>query len=66
MAVANILEAPTRIKNKRRTHLFTGIRFPLIGFLLTIFFIKRGYTYEALIFFNFRNEYSFSYNIFFK
>lgn len=50
MAVANILEAPTRMKNKRRTYLFTGVGFPLIGFLLTIFFIKRGYTYEALIY----------------
>lgn len=45
-----IISAPTRMKNQRKIFFATGIIFPVIGFLLTYYFIKKGYTYEALIY----------------
>lgn len=50
IAIAAILGAPTRMRNQKKIFLFTGVGFSGIGFLLTIFFIKIGYTYEALIY----------------
>lgn len=46
----SIIIAPTRMRNQRKVFFITGISFPLIGFLITYFCIKIGYTYEALIY----------------
>lgn len=46
----SIIIAPTRMRNQRKIFFITGISFPLIGFLITYFCIKIGYTYEALIY----------------
>ena len=46
----SIVIAPSRMRNKRKIFFFTGISFPIIGFFVTYFCIKLGYTYEALIF----------------
>ena len=45
-----IFKFPTRARNQRKTFFITGISFPMIGFLITYFCIKIGYTYEALIY----------------
>ncbi len=45
-----IISIPTRMRNERKIFFFTGITFPLIGFIITYYFIKIGYTYEALIY----------------
>lgn len=49
-AFSSILASPTRMRNQRRIFLYTGVSFPLIGFLATYGFIKIGYTYEAIIY----------------
>lgn len=46
----SIIIAPTRMRNQRKIFFITGVGFPLIGFLITYFYIKIGYTYEALIY----------------
>lgn len=46
----SIIVAPTRMRNQRKIFFITGISFPLIGFFITYFCIKIGYTYEALIY----------------
>lgn len=46
----SIIIAPTRMRNQRKIFFITGVTFPLIGFLITYFWLKRGYTYEALIY----------------
>ena len=46
----SIIIAPTRMRNQRKIFFITGVGFPLIGFLITYFCIKIGYTYEALIY----------------
>lgn len=46
----SIIIAPTRMRNQRKIFFVTGVSFPLIGFLITYFCIKIGYTYEALIY----------------
>lgn len=45
-----LVGAPTRMENKKMVYLVTGLSLPLIGFLVTYIYLKRGYTYEALIF----------------
>lgn len=49
-AISSIASLPNRIRNERKVFFFTGVSFPLIGFLLTIFFIKKNFTYEALLY----------------
>lgn len=49
-ALNSIFIAPTRMRNQRKVFFITGIAFPIIGFIVTYFFIKKGYTYEALIY----------------
>lgn len=39
-AFSSILASPTRMRNQRRTFLYTGISFPLIGFLRLIVLLK--------------------------
>lgn len=46
----SIIVTPTRMRNQRKIFFITGITFPIIGFLITYFCIKIGYTYEALIY----------------
>ena len=46
----SIIIAPTRMRNQRKIFFITGVSFPLIGFFITYFCIKIGYTYEALIY----------------
>lgn len=48
-SLSSIIVAPTRMRNQRKIFFITGISFPLIGFFITYFCIKIGYTYEALI-----------------
>ncbi len=50
--ISSIIAAPTRMRNKRKVYLYTGIGFPLIGFLATYSLIKIGYTYKAIIYSN--------------
>lgn len=45
-----IVITPTRMKNQRKIFFFTGISFPLIGFIVTFYFLKRNFTYEALVY----------------
>ena len=49
-SINTIVISPTRMKNKRKIFFFTGISFPLIGFIITFYFLKIGFTYEALIY----------------
>lgn len=51
-SVSAIISAPTRMKNERRIYLYTGISFPVIGFILTYSLIKIGYTYRAIVYSN--------------
>lgn len=44
-----IVSSPTRMRNQRKVFLTTGLLFPSIGFVTTYFLIKKGYTYEGLI-----------------
>lgn len=46
----SIIIAPTRMRNQRKVFFVTGLGFPIIGFLITYFCIRIGYTYEALIY----------------
>lgn len=46
----SIIIAPARMRNQKKIFFVTGISFPLIGFFITYFCIKIGYTYEALIY----------------
>ena len=41
-----IVITPTRMKNQRKIFFFTGI----IGFIVTYYFLKRNFTYEALVY----------------
>lgn len=50
--VASIVAVPTRIRNNRRVFLYTGISFPIVGFIVTYSLIKLGYTYEAIVYSN--------------
>ncbi|MGL5777566.1 oligosaccharide flippase family protein [Cetobacterium sp.] len=50
--ISSIIGAPTRMRNERRVYLYTGISFPLIGFLVTYGMIKLGYTYKAIVYSN--------------
>lgn len=50
ISINGIVSIPTRMRNERKIFFFTGITFPFIGFLITYYFIKIGYTYEALIY----------------
>lgn len=49
-AIQTIIAMPTRMRNRKKVFLYTGVSFPLIGFLLTINFIKTGYTLRHLFF----------------
>ncbi|MGL4671157.1 oligosaccharide flippase family protein [Cetobacterium sp.] len=49
-AISSIIALPTRMRNKRKVYLLTGIGFPLLGFTATYFLIKIGYTYEAIVY----------------
>lgn len=49
-AIQTIIAMPTRMRNRKKVFLYTGVSFPLIAFLLTLVFIKTGYTFEALVF----------------
>ena len=49
-ALNTIIASPTRMRNQRKIFLITGLLFPIIGFASTYFFIKKGYTYEALVY----------------
>lgn len=50
--VSSIIGAPTRMRNKRRVYMYTGVSFPVIGFMITYFLINLGYTYEAIVYSN--------------
>lgn len=50
--ISTIVSSPTRMRNKRRVFLFTGVSFPLVGFIITYILIKIGYTYEAMVYSN--------------
>lgn len=50
--VSAIVAVPTRMRNNRRVYLYTGITFPIIGFIITYFLIKLGYTYKAIVYSN--------------
>ncbi|MGL5903669.1 MAG: oligosaccharide flippase family protein, partial [Cetobacterium sp.] len=50
--ISSIIAAPTRMRNKRKIYLYTGIGFPLIGFIGTYILIKIGYTYKAIVYSN--------------
>lgn len=47
-----IISAPTRIKNKRKIYVFSGISYSLLYYLLAILFIKMGFNYNGLIYGN--------------
>lgn len=49
-SINTIVISPTRMKNQRKIFFFTGISFPLIGFIVAFYFLKIGFTYEALIY----------------
>lgn len=51
-AVSSIIASPTRMRNQRRVYLYTGVSFPLIGFIITYTLIKFGYTYKAIVYSN--------------
>ena len=50
MSISSILASPSRMRNKRKVFLFTGVGLPIVGFLLIVGLIEIGYTYEALIY----------------
>ncbi|WP_407535977.1 oligosaccharide flippase family protein [Cetobacterium somerae] len=50
--VSSIIAAPTRMRNNRKIYLYTGVSFPIIGFIVTYSLIKLGYTYEAIVYSN--------------
>lgn len=50
--VSSIISAPTRMRNNRRIYLYTGIAFPVFGFMITYVLIKQGYTYKAIVYSN--------------
>lgn len=49
-SINTIVISPTRMKNQRKIFFFTGISFPIIGFMVTFYFLRIGFTYEALIY----------------
>lgn len=49
-SINTIVISPTRMKNQRKIFFFTGISFPIIGFMITFYFLRIGFTYEALIY----------------
>ncbi|MEF9933468.1 MAG: oligosaccharide flippase family protein [Cetobacterium sp.] len=51
-ALSGIISAPTRMRNQRKVYMFTGIGFPLLGFIATYSLIKIGYTYKAIVYSN--------------
>lgn len=51
-AISSIISAPTRMRNNRKVYLYTGITFPIIGFMITYCLLKLGYTYEAIVYSN--------------
>lgn len=50
--VSSIIAAPTRMRNNRKIYLYTGVSFPILGFVITYSLIKLGYTYEAIVYSN--------------
>lgn len=50
--VSSIIAAPTRMRNNRKIYLYTGVSFPIIGFIVTYSLIRLGYTYEAIVYSN--------------
>ncbi|MGL6115872.1 MAG: oligosaccharide flippase family protein [Cetobacterium sp.] len=50
--ISTIVAAPTRMRNNRRVYLYTGVFFPILGFLATYSLIKLNYTYEAIVYSN--------------
>ncbi|MGL5056347.1 MAG: oligosaccharide flippase family protein, partial [Fusobacteriaceae bacterium] len=50
--ISSIIAAPTRMRNKRKVYLYTGIGFPAVGFVTTYSLIKIGYTYKAIVYSN--------------
>ncbi|MGL6064753.1 MAG: oligosaccharide flippase family protein [Fusobacteriaceae bacterium] len=50
--ISSIIAAPTRMRNKRKIYLYTGVSLPLIGFIATYTLIKIGYTYKAIVYSN--------------
>jgi len=70
-----IISAPTRMKNKRKIYVFSGISYSLLYYLLAILFIRMGFSYNGLIygniiasaylllFFYFLNRKDFNFNI---
>lgn len=50
--ISSIIAAPTRMRNNRKIYLYTGISFPILGFIVTYSLIKLGYTYEAIVYSN--------------
>lgn len=49
---SSIIAAPTRMRNNRKIYLYTGISFPILGFMITYGLIKLEYTYEAIVYSN--------------
>lgn len=50
--ISSIIAAPTRMRNNRKIYLYTGVSFPILGFIVTYSLIKLGYTYEAIVYSN--------------
>lgn len=50
--ISSIIAAPTRMRNNRKIYLYTGVSFPIIGFIVTYSLIRLGYTYEAIVYSN--------------
>ena len=47
-ATNSIVSAPTRMQNKRKVFLFTNAFFPLLGYLIALFLLLKGYYIIAL------------------
>lgn len=45
-----IVQAPTRMNNQRKIFFWTGLGMPVINYILLILFIKKGFTFEAIIY----------------
>lgn len=50
--ISSIIAAPTRMRNNRKIYLYTGVSFPIIGFIVTYSLIRLGYTYKAIVYSN--------------
>jgi len=75
-SLRTIVSAPTRMKNKRKVYIFSGISYSLIYYLIAIFLIRNGFSYNGMIygsliaslyllfFFYFLNRFDFNLSLF--